>query len=63
MTGREVLCNLRVNNALNDREVIWVGSTLRPRGGDLTSPARETVRSTFAYKVPFELTLTATFKM
>lgn len=40
---RTVTVRLRVENALDDRSVLYSGTVLRPRNGDYTSPARETV--------------------
>ena len=60
---RELSFNLRVNNLLNDRAVIYTGSALRPSGGNYTSPARETVPAAFAYKNPINFSLTATLKI
>ncbi|MCX6954558.1 MAG: hypothetical protein NTV51_20585 [Verrucomicrobia bacterium] len=60
---REVRFDLRVNNLLNAQGPIFAGSTaLRPKGGDLTSPARETVPNVYAYKQPVSLNLTTTVK-
>jgi len=60
---REVLFNFRINNLLNDRDVLYSGSALRPRGGDYRSPARETVPAAFAYKTPLSFSLTTTLKL
>lgn len=60
---REMLFNLRVNNVLNDREVMFTGSAARPRNGDYRSPARETIPTAFAYKNPINFSLTVTMKM
>jgi hypothetical protein len=60
---RELMFNFRVNNLLNDRDVIYTGSTLRARGGNYTSAARETVPSGFAYKNPINFSLTVTLRM
>lgn len=59
---RELVFNLRVNNVLNDRAVMFTDSALRPRGGDYRSPARETVPGAFAYKAPVGFTLSATLR-
>ena len=62
----EIQANLVINNLLNDRgpqysSIAQTASSLRPKGGDYTSPARETVPLTFALKQPisynFQLTL------
>jgi outer membrane receptor protein involved in Fe transport len=63
---RELQANLVINNLLNDRgpqysSIAQTASALRPKNGDYTSPARETVPLTFALKQPvsynFQLTL------
>lgn len=60
---REIRFDLRVNNLLNAQGPIFAGSTaLRPVGGDLTSPARETVANVYAYKQPTSINLTTTVK-
>ena len=60
---REVRFDLRVNNLLNDQGPIFAGSTaLRPKNGDLTSPARETVANVYSYKTPANLSFTTTMK-
>ncbi|WP_158277476.1 TonB-dependent receptor plug domain-containing protein [Opitutus sp. ER46] len=61
--GRAVTVNLRVSNLLNEDDVIWTDttSTLRPKGGDLTTPARETVFVPYAYQTPRAYYLTAKF--
>jgi outer membrane receptor protein involved in Fe transport len=59
--GRELRLNLRVSNLLNEDDVIWTDTTslLRPKGGDFTSPARETVYNAYAYQTPRSFYLTA----
>ena len=42
--------------------VVFTGSALRPLGGNDASPARETVPSGFACKVPISFSLTTTLK-
>jgi hypothetical protein len=60
---RELRLDLRINNLLNDQGPIFAGNTaLRPKGGDLTSPARETVPNVYAYKTPISFNLTSTLK-
>ncbi len=65
---REVQANLVINNLLNDRgpqysSIAQTASALRPKGGDYTSPARETVPLTFALKQPISYNLQLTLKM
>ena len=60
---RQVQANLVVNNLLNDRTVTYVGTALRPRDGDYTSPARERVPNTFALKQPISVTLSFGIKL
>jgi len=57
-----VLFNFRVNNVLNDRDVIYPGSTAGALGGDYRARARETVPSGFADKNPINFSLSATLK-
>jgi hypothetical protein len=60
---RQIRFDLRVNNLLNDQGPIFAGSTaLRPKNGDLTSPARETVPNVFAYKQPTGVSFTTTVR-
>ena len=65
---REILVNLVVNNLLNARgpqysSISQTASALRPKGGDYTSPARETVPISFALKQPISYNLQLTLKM
>jgi hypothetical protein len=61
---RELQANLVVNNVLNNREVMYLGTNLMPRGGDYNSPARQTVLGgTFAFKQPISYNLRLTLKM
>jgi outer membrane receptor for ferric coprogen and ferric-rhodotorulic acid len=61
--SRTVRFDFRVNNLLNDQGPIFAGSTaLRPKNGDLASPARETVPNVYAYKQPTSLSLTTTMR-
>ncbi|MDO8630692.1 MAG: hypothetical protein Q7R41_09365, partial [Phycisphaerales bacterium] len=60
---RELRANLVVNNLLNDRGPLYIGTVLRPKGGDYTSPARETVPNLFALKRPISYNLTLTVKL
>jgi hypothetical protein len=65
---RELQANLVINNLLNDRgpqysSIAQTASALRPKGGDYTSPARETVPLTFALKQPISYNFQLTVKM
>jgi outer membrane receptor protein involved in Fe transport len=65
---REIQANLVVNNLLNDRgpqysSIAQTASALRPKGGDYTSPARETVPISFALKQPISYNLQLTMKL
>lgn len=53
-SGQRVTVDFRVNNLLDEDDVIWTDTTttLRPKGGDFTSPARETVYNPYAYQTP-----------
>ena len=60
---RELRFDLRVNNVLNDQGPVYsVSTALRPKGGDLTTPARETVANVYAYKQPVSFNLTTTLR-
>lgn len=63
--GHDLALNFRVSNLFNNRALIWsdTTSTLRPKGGDFTSPARETVLNPYAYQIPraYSLTTRITF--
>ena len=64
--GREVRANLVINNLLNDRGPIYRNSdegALRPKGGDYTSPARESVPEAYGLKQPISFNLTMTLKL
>ena len=65
-----VQLQLVINNLLNDRTVYWTSSTngtattaLRPRDGNYTSPARETVPVGFGQKTPINFNLSASWRM
>ena len=65
---REIQANLVINNLLNDRgpqysSIAQTASALRPKGGDYTSPARETVPLTFALKQPISYNFQLTLKL
>jgi outer membrane receptor protein involved in Fe transport len=55
--ARSVQANLVVNNLFNDRSVTYLGTALRPRDGDYTSPARESVLNTYSLKQPLSFNL------
>ncbi|PTX98404.1 Plug domain-containing protein [Opitutus sp. ER46] len=60
---RSVSMNLRINNLFNDQGPIYAASTvLRPKNGDYTSPARETVPNNYALKEPVSFKLTMTYR-
>ncbi len=60
---RELRFDLRINNVLDDQGPIYAASTaLRPKGGDFTTPARETVPNVFSYKTPRSFQLTTTLR-
>lgn len=66
----DIQLQLVINNLLNDRSIYWTTSTngaatsaLRPRGGDYTSPARETVPVGFGLKTPINFNLSAAWRM
>ena len=62
--GRELRANLVINNLLNDRGPIYSQSTaVRPKGGDYTSPARETVADGYGLKQPISYNLTLTLRL
>lgn len=61
---RELQANLVVNNLLNDRDVMYLGTNLAPRGGDYTSPARQAVLGgQFQFKQPTSYNLRLTMKL
>ena len=61
--NRSIRFDLRVNNLLNDQGPIFgVSTALRPKNGDLTSPARETVPNVYSYKNPTSISLTSTLR-
>jgi hypothetical protein len=64
--GRELRANLVINNLLNDRGPIYRNSdegALRPKGGDYTSPARESVPEAYGLKQPISFNLTMSLKL
>ncbi|MGH7960105.1 MAG: hypothetical protein ACREH8_24255, partial [Opitutaceae bacterium] len=60
---RDFQANLVVNNLLDDRGPLYFNTTLRPKGGDYTSPARETVPNLFQFKKPISYSLSLTVKL
>ena len=60
---RPVQANLVVNNLLDNRSVTYLGTVLRPRDGDYTSPARETVPNGFSLRQPINFNLTFTVRL
>ena len=52
--------NLR--NALNQQDIFYTGSGLRPANGDYTSPARKTVPTQFALREPISFEGKVTYK-
>jgi hypothetical protein len=70
LKNRNVQLQLVINNLLNDRSVYWTTSTngaattaLRPRDGNYSSPARETVPVGFGQKTPINFNLSASWRM
>jgi outer membrane receptor protein involved in Fe transport len=61
---RELQASLVVSNLLDDRDPMFLGTYVRPRNNDYTTPARETVLGgTFAFKQPRSYNLRLTLKM
>lgn len=64
-SGQKISVDFRINNLLDEDDVIWTDTTttVRPRGGDFTTPARETVYNPYAYQTPrsFSITTRVTF--
>lgn len=63
--SRDFQANLVINNLLNDQSIIYTGTSLRPKGGDYTSPAREAVPggSGLAFTTPLNFRLSLSVKM
>lgn len=61
--GRNVEFNLRIANLFDADDVVWTDTTttLRPKGGDFTSPARETVYNPYAYQLPRSYSFSARY--
>ena len=54
----------RGSGVLNNRDVMYLGTNLMPRGGDYTTSARQAVLGgTFAFKQPISYNLRLTLKM
>ncbi len=60
LRAHDISLNFRVANLFNNQALVWTDttSTLRPKGGDFTSPARETVLNPYAYQTPRSYSLT-----
>lgn len=58
----QVSLNLRVDNVLNEDQVLYYNTTLRPVGGNLSSPARTTTPNAYAYQVPRRYNLSCTLR-
>lgn len=56
-----VRLDLTVNNLLNNDDLLFYNTTLRPPNGDVTSPARVAVGNQYQYVTPRQISLTATF--
>jgi len=63
--GRDFQANLVINNLLNDQAIVYTGTSLRPKNGDYTSPAREAVLggSGLAFSTPITFRLSLTLKL
>ena len=60
---RNFQANLVANNVLNDRGPLYSQAALRPKGGDFTSPARESIpANNFDLKKPISFSLKLTVK-
>ncbi len=60
---RDFQANLVVRNLLNERGPLYLNTARRPKGGDYTSPARETVPNGFALHRPISFQLSLTVKL
>jgi len=61
---REISFNLAIRNLFNQQSIIYVDPTvLRPKNGDYTSPARESVAQRASYQEPISYYFTATLRM
>jgi len=63
--GMALEFNLRIDNLLNQKHPLWSdGTSLRPLGGDYTSPARESVSNRLGeFREPRSYTLTTTLRL
>jgi len=59
---REMTYTVTVRNALNQQDIWYTGSGLRPLNGDYTSPARTTVPTTFALRTPINFEFKGAYK-
>ncbi len=57
---RPVRFDLRVENALDEDEVLYYNTVMRPPGGNLSTPARVATPNLFSYITPRNYTLTVT---
>ena len=60
---RPIQANLVINNLLNDRSVTYIGTALRPRDGDYSSPARERVPNSYKLTTPINFNLSVSLKL
>jgi outer membrane receptor protein involved in Fe transport len=60
---RPVQAQLVVNNVLNNRNVTYISTALRPRDNDYTAPARESVPDTFSLKQPINFNFSLSVKL
>lgn len=60
--GLALSIDLRINNLLNEDRLIYVSTTLRPPGGNLSSPARVTVPSNYYLLEPRTFSVTTTLR-
>jgi hypothetical protein len=58
-----VQAQLVVNNVLNNRNVTYISTALRPRNNDYTAPARESVPDTFSLKQPINFNFSLSVKL
>jgi hypothetical protein len=50
--GQKIQLNLSVSNLFNYRSVQYIGTSMRPPGGDVTNPARVATPTTFSCIAP-----------
>ena len=58
--NRDLDFSLRVDNLLNNRDVRYYTTVLRPPGGDVTNPARVATLAGYGYNVPRNYNFTVT---